>query len=149
MVAYSFKRQFMQPIRERVKPHTLRDFRRGRSRHARPGEQLQLYVGMRTSSCELIGRAVCDRFQSVSLDFSAPNPIVLTDLVEVGFSTFEAAGEPQAVRAVDSFAVSDGFEDIEAMARFWRDTHDTSIWQGCLIGWDVTTLVLADAAVAA
>jgi hypothetical protein len=32
------------------------------------------------------------------------------------------------------------------MARFWRDTHGVSEWQGLLIGWDVTTLVLPEAA---
>ena len=145
MVAYSFKREFEQPIRDRVKPHTLRAPRRGRSRHSRPGEAMQLWLGLRSRRPTPIGRATCDRFQRVSLDFSAPNPVVLHDLVEVSLGTFELCGDPQPVRAVDAFAVSDGFADIEAMGRFWRDTHGMTVWQGFLIGWDVTTLVLVPA----
>ncbi|MEJ0016825.1 MAG: ASCH domain-containing protein [Acetobacteraceae bacterium] len=45
MVAYSFKRDFAAPILAGIKRQTIRADRR---RHARPGEVLQLYTGMRT-----------------------------------------------------------------------------------------------------
>jgi hypothetical protein len=57
MVAYSFKRQFVDPIRSGTKAQTIRG-RRIRP-HAVPGDALQLYCGMRTKGCFLIARATC------------------------------------------------------------------------------------------
>jgi hypothetical protein len=45
VVAYSFRQQFRPPILAGTKRQTIRA---DRKRHARPGEQLQLYTGMRT-----------------------------------------------------------------------------------------------------
>jgi len=57
MVAYSFKAQFREPILAGTKRQTIRA---DRKRHARLGEALQLYTGMRTRQCKLIGRATCN-----------------------------------------------------------------------------------------
>ena len=51
MVAYSFQRRFAPPISTLVKRQTIRADRR---RHARPGEMLQLFTGMRTRHCAKI-----------------------------------------------------------------------------------------------
>ena len=48
MVAYSFNSRFEVAIREGWKTQTIRA---GRKRHARPGEMLQLFCGMRTAHC--------------------------------------------------------------------------------------------------
>ena len=48
MVAYSFKRRFREPILAGSKQQTIRA---DRKRHARRGEALQLYTGMRTTQC--------------------------------------------------------------------------------------------------
>lgn len=64
MVAYSFMTQFQQPILQGTKQHTLRAPRSGRARHARVGDELQLYVGLRTKACRRLGIAHCrDRRQ--------------------------------------------------------------------------------------
>lgn len=80
MVAYSFKRQFVAPIAlglgiacpngfapaagvVRPKRHTMRST--GKRRHARPGEGLQLYWGMRTKSCLKIGDAKCIKVEQI------------------------------------------------------------------------------------
>jgi hypothetical protein len=144
VVAYSFKPQFERPIQERIKPHTLRDV--GRRRHAHPGEAVQLYIGMRTRACRMIGRAQCDRLQRVSLEFGSSVPIIIWDAVRADTGIYEAVGDGRPIEAPEAFAISDGFESLDAMARFWRDTHGVSEWQGLLIGWDVTTLVLPEAA---
>lgn len=52
MVAYNFQSQFVEAIRNGSKSHTIR--RNGKRRHARPGESLQLYSGMRTKACKKI-----------------------------------------------------------------------------------------------
>lgn len=139
MVAYSFQPQFERPIVERIKPQTLRG---RRDRHARPGERIQHYLGLRTRSCRRIATATCDRLQAIALDFGAGVPILLQTVEHPAKGVFDPVGDAQRVEAVDAFAISDGFESWEAMARFWRDTHRVTAWQGYLIGWDVRTLIL-------
>lgn len=140
MVAYGFKARFAAPIIDQIKPHTLRARRK---RHARPGEQLQLYTGMRTRHCRLIGTATCDRLQAISLDFESSEPILLCDVEHPAPGVFEHPRKALvAVAAPEAFAISDGFESLEDMARFWREEHGVNGWEGILIGWDVTTLVL-------
>lgn len=133
MVAYSFQKRFEAPIRANAKRHTIRVERAGRSRHARPGERLQLYVGMRTSSCRLIATPVCDRVWPIRIDFEAGG---------YGGSTI-VIGEPGGVIAdnsgaldPDAFAVSDGFTDWDDMAAFWARHHPGVLaFSGVMIGW--------------
>jgi hypothetical protein len=56
MVAHSFQSRFAEPVLDGSKDGTIGADRR---RHARPGEQLQIYVGMRTKQCRLITRKIC------------------------------------------------------------------------------------------
>jgi hypothetical protein len=49
MVAYNFKPQFAPLVEAGTKLQTIRAERR--SRHAAPGEAIQLYTGMRTKAC--------------------------------------------------------------------------------------------------
>lgn len=51
MVAYSFHPRFVDAILGGTKRQTIRMHRR---RHARPGEEMQLYAGMRTRHCRLV-----------------------------------------------------------------------------------------------
>lgn len=123
MVAYSFQKRFEAPIRANAKRHTIRAERAGRSRHARPGELLQLYVGMRTSSCRLIATPICDRVWPIQIDLQ-------------GEIVFGIDGEVSRVRDFDAFAVSDGFADWADMAAFWAKHHPGVLaFSGVLIGW--------------
>ena len=67
MVAYSFQKRFVDHVQAGLEPgpwcpgmkrHTLRAPRVGRVAHARPEQPVQLYTGMRTRHCRLLGRAV-------------------------------------------------------------------------------------------
>ena len=121
MVAYSFKQQFVAPILSGAKRQTIRA---DRKRHAREGELLQLYTGMRTRQCRLIGRAVCDGIVPIRLQ--------LRDLPLVwrGDETLHTKED------LDTFARSDGFADWPAMRAFWRDNHpDAPVFSGILIVW--------------
>ena len=134
MVAYSFQRQFAPPIRTGRKSHTIRA---PRKRHARPGEQLQLYTGMRTKQCQLIGRATCESVKPIRLTF-ARKPI--KDMVDI-------EGErPICLSGLDEFAYSDGFDNWAALRSFWLRTHGAvHKFDGVIIRWkdftpnDVTT----------
>jgi len=139
MVAYSFQPRFVEPIREGRKTHTLRD---GRKRHARIGETVQLYQGMRTRECQKIGEGICDRIVSVRLTF-APRPMVqFWPVCELRPGAYARVSEIDPKRRpADEFARSDGFEDFDDLARFWMHDRTSSLrfgdpeWDGFLIGW--------------
>lgn len=127
MVAYSFKKRFGPPILAGTKAQTIRA---DRKRHARQGEELQLYTGMRTRHCTLLGRPPCLSVMPVRLCFSERSA---TELFEVG-------GEHLSPTAMDAFARADGFADVEDMARFWWAEHppeqgDRIAFEGVLIRW--------------
>src|ERR1700677_2202241 len=97
MVAYSFKQQFVEPIRAGLKRQTVRPHRK---RHARPGEELQLYSGMRTPSCFLIGRALCVRVREITLE-------VYGNSLNIFIEGKLLPGE----KKTNEFARADGFAD--------------------------------------
>jgi hypothetical protein len=134
MVAYSFKKQFGPPILAGTKAQTIRA---DRKRHARPGEELQLYTGMRTKHCKLVARARCLDVTPIQMRFG------LTWCVGIWLD-----GRPMASALFDVFARADGFADMEAMRRFWWAEHppeDINVldFKGVLIRW--TPLAPADA----
>lgn len=156
MVAYSFRPRFVAPIRVGLglppisanatalvpapKRQTIRAHRRGRGRHVRPGEQIQLYTGMRTKYCVLIGRGRCKDVRDIIITFGE-HPCVA-----VG-----GTGEPERRRkyqpyacyqggGLDDFARRDGFASWNDMAEFWRAEHgDLDVFTGVLIEWEPLT----------
>lgn len=132
MVAYSFKAQFAAPILAGTKQQTIRA---NRKRHARPGETLQLYTGMRTKHCRLIGRAVCQETQNVRLSFI--NGYVMLGSVGSGSALCRELLRTRA--DCDAFARRDGFEDWKSLAEFWEANHPgTRFFDGVLIFWGDT-----------
>jgi uncharacterized protein YqfB (UPF0267 family) len=122
MVAYSFKARFAGPIVIGRKQQTIRAERK---RHARPGEQLQLYKAMRTRQCSLIGRATCLMVVPVRLDFLAN--FITIEGTHICFRT---------AKEIDNFAHLDGFANWDDMAAFWKAEHaDLPVFSGILIGW--------------
>jgi uncharacterized protein YqfB (UPF0267 family) len=122
MVAYSFKQQFAAPILAGTKRQTIRA---DRKRHARPGEELQLYTGMRTRQCALIARVTCASVTPIRIRFPPDSMIEFDD---------------QTLRpgaGIDAFARLDGFPDWHAMKQFWWANHPTSlrVFTGMLIRW--------------
>ena len=123
MVAYSFKQQFRPPILAGTKRQTIRA---DRKRHARVGEQLQLYTGMRTRQCLIIGRAVCLDTSPVRID---------VDSGQIDAETIPW-GTTRSPIKMDAFAREDGFADWSEMREFWRREHpDTPVFSGVLIRW--------------
>lgn len=109
MVAYSFNRMFIQPLITKRKIGTIRA---DRKRHARVGEEVQLYHGMRTKSCTLIGRADCQAVYPIWLNFAA-------DQVHVADSEL-GSGHVRQIENIDAFAQGDGFNDWPHMRTFWE-----------------------------
>ncbi|MBN2631573.1 MAG: hypothetical protein JXR75_13665 [Rhodobacteraceae bacterium] len=122
MVAYSFQKRFAPQIVAGSKRQTIRAPRR---RHARPGEALQLYVGMRTTTCcKIIPDPLCAKVEPITILFDAEGKI---DEIEI---------DRLPIDDVDGFAVEDGFESLSAMAGFWVMHHGLMRqFRGVLISW--------------
>ncbi len=137
MVAYSFKRRFIDPIRAGLgmsvetfdcsaKRQTIRAV--GKRRHARADETLQLYHGMRSRDCFRIGEAHCRRVREIRI-FIGARRIIIGD-------------QPAIVSnaGLDQFAIDDGFADWADMQQFWRDEHGDMTrlgpFVGMLIEWE-------------
>lgn len=129
MVAYSFKARFGPLIASRAKTQTVRS---DRKRHARAGETLQLFTGMRTRQCRLIGTATCQAVSPVRFDF---NP---------GSESLELYGvQTRAPADLDAFARRDGFADWAELKAFWAAEHPgLSVFSGWLIEWLASDLVV-------
>ena len=125
MVAYSFQRRFVEPILAGTKRQTIRADRR---RHARPGEALQLYVGMRTRQCrKIIPDPVCTFIMPISLTFGC----------SVGVEGAISPGFGLPASDLDAFAVRDGFESWPDLKAFWAEHHPgVERFEGVLIRWE-------------
>jgi hypothetical protein len=130
VVAYNFQKRFAEPILAGTKGGTIRaerkisrhGLRQEVGGHARPGEELQLYTGMRTKHCRLIARKTCLAVQAIKLDF-------LRDQIWIGEEVYLTE---EMLEAVARF---DGFFSFPVMAQFWRDTHGDPAFQGWHIRW--------------
>lgn len=125
MAAYSFQRQFIEPIELGTKVQTIRAV--GKRRHAKVGGPLQLYFGMRTAHCrKIIPDPVCSRFDRVRLNLGLRTVVIGPD----GGPLLTSAGD------LDRFAVLDGFENWPALDDFWGRFHpDDRFFDGVMPGW--------------
>lgn len=148
MVAYSYKKRFAVPVAlglgldlnpeelpwlkglpiaagEAIKPKR-QTVRADRKRHARPGEELQHYCGMRTKGCFLIGRARCVSVKPIFMRIYDDADL----LIEIEQKTLTEA-------EAEIFAAADGFGSIEDMWLFWRKEHVGVVdFTGVVIGWE-------------
>ena len=126
MVAYSFKARFAAPILAGTKAQTIRAERAGRSRHARPGEQLHLFTGMRTKACRRLATPTCIAVTPIRMVFSGPKACELIAIDGIHLVPSSMA----------RFARADGFETIADMAAFWAAEHPgIEEFRGVLIRW--------------
>lgn len=125
MVAYNFQRRFEPGIRAGLKRRTIRAPRAGRARHARPGDELQLFTGLRTRDCRLIGRATCTGVSTVLILPTSTGVLVYVD--------------EQPTPDLEAFARADGFASATDFQVFWRETHglcrDSRPFEGTIIMW--------------
>lgn len=126
LVAYSFKPRFVAPILAGTKRQTIRAERTGRSRHARPGEEVQIYTGMRTARCKLIGKATCREVWEIAIHI--PEGMIKLG-PGAGLRILHTRSE------MDLFAQHDGFSGWSAMREFWWETHKVDEFRGVVISW--------------
>jgi len=138
MVAYSFKERFIKPIEVGLssvrlsfdpepKTQTIRGI--GKKRHARPGENVQLYYAQRTKQCRLLGVARCLAAPGIRI-------FVKQERVEIEAIPHMAENARTLTMAatLDRFAISDGFGDWADMRQFWIDEHSELVRLGPFVG---------------
>jgi hypothetical protein len=124
MVAYNFQPRFERPILSGTKKQTIRQLRSPPSRHARPGEELQLYVAQRSKHARLLCHPHCLRLCRVTLDLN------------VGVHLPAELETISDDAALDAFAVADGFDDWRDLQGFWRVNHPgVHVFSGVLVEW--------------
>lgn len=128
---YGFKARFREPILAGTKTGTIRAPRAGRSRHARPGDALQLKSGPRFRPV-VFADTTCTELLAIHLLYmGSSQPQVIFGLP--GSDEGTTCHHDRA--KLDPFAVSDGFVDWEDLCRFWWDTHKTRSFSGSWIRW--------------
>lgn len=100
MVAYSFAREFCDRVASGAKTQTVRT---DRKRHARPGEPVQLYFGMRTRSCRKLVEPdpICAAVRPIS--------IVLDGRLRELIASIAIDGRDLDASEIEAFARADGF----------------------------------------
>ena len=124
MVAYNFKRRFVEPILRGWKQQTIRA--RGRRIHAKEGSELQLYTGQRTPNCTLIAKATCTRVDEAMIAVDAD-----------GIGAIALNGIHLSTDEMERFARQDGFLNLDDMAGFWRAEHGEGNFIGLVIQWEL------------
>ncbi|ESY42065.1 hypothetical protein X747_14960 [Mesorhizobium sp. LNJC384A00] len=140
MVAYSFKPMFGPQVSGLIKRQTVRA---DRKRHARPGEPVQLYQGMRTIHCRKLVDAdpVCSNVRSIE--------IAVSDLMPMPIISIAIEGIPLHREEIELFCRADGFAPScvsafglwgetarENMGLFWLQHHGVGRFEGKLIEWE-------------
>lgn len=127
MVAYSFKTAFVDRIYSGSKRQTVR--RKGAKRHARPGEPVQLYQGLRTRHArKIIPDPLCIGVDDILImvDGEAED--------RIGFIEINGRRLDQKERA--EFAWDDGFLNLAHFGRFWWMTHGAGLFDGVVVRWE-------------
>ncbi len=148
MVAYSFKERFIAPIgvglypMQRIEGPPIKPKRQtirntiGPSgkprRHAKPGEEVQLYYAQRNPKlCRKLGDGICTETVPVEMKVGAKR----------GDMAIRINGTLMVRGAAEVFARDDGFANLADMWDFWRAEHAKEhgnrafTFTGTLIRW--------------
>ncbi|MBL1176886.1 hypothetical protein [Pantanalinema sp. GBBB05] len=119
MVAYNFKACFAPLVESRQKRQTIRA--EGKRKHAKPGDALQLYTGMRTK--------VCRKLLNPDPECASTHEIEIRDRLEMRID-----GIPQTLSEQRQVALDDGFDSLKAFHDFFESVHGLP-FKGKLIRW--------------
>lgn len=108
-------------------------------RLGRKGDELQLYCGMRTKECFLIGRARCVEARDIVLTFE-PKGCVAIGGHDMPRGKRQRMTIHQGVDGLDEFARADGFDSWTSLVFFFKKEHgDAKLFIGVLIEWEPMT----------
>lgn len=127
MPLLGFRPRFGPAILDGVKRQTIRAPRKDARPHAREGDTLHLYTGLRTKNARKLGTATCLGVDEVYMNFQRNAVTVTTDLGVRPILSFDA---------LDDFAKADGLEDWADMKATFAALHGDGVeFRGALIRW--------------
>jgi hypothetical protein len=128
MVAYNFQSRFAPEVETGRKRQTFRAI--GKRRHARPGEVLQLYTGMRTKGCRKLMKTdpECQEVVHVRLYLKGRRAKPTLAVMQEGVFMDMPRGH------IQSFALADGFESVAGLFDFFETTHGLP-FEGVVVKW--------------
>lgn len=127
MPALNFKAQFADDVEHGVKRQTVRAPRKDGRAHAKVGDTLKLYTGMRTKQCRLLGEATVTRIATILIE---PTSMKLNG--RQVYSSLSSRDDPPTD---NEFAEADGFDSFMHMASWFDDIHGLP-FKGVVIYWD-------------
>lgn len=122
MVAYSFQPRFVPALRSGEKGQTIRA--KGKKRHARVGDLVQVYTGMRTKHCQRL-------FESPCIE-ATPIQIYRKDMGELEKLEIVVGDRLLSFEEMTVLALADGFETLAAFIAFFEPAMP---FDGVLIKW--------------
>lgn len=131
MPAYSFQKQFVEPVETGAKTHTIRGKRKNRPK---PGQTFYGYYAMRTKQCRKLLQSVITRVQDIKIEVASLYPDYIDgDHVILTNPRITIDGEELAEDEMETLARRDGFSDLRAMMMFWP--KDVLPFTGDIIHW--------------
>jgi hypothetical protein len=118
----SFKKQFIEPINNGLKVHTIRE---DKHRRFEPGREIQFGANVRTKSYFQFYSATCESIQRIIIWPATRRVFVLND-----------GGHELDEHDINRLAENDGFATVED---FWK-WFNGPVFIGFIIGWDKATI---------
>ena len=127
MPALNFKTQFADDVAFGIKRQTVRAHRKDGRAHAKIGDTIKLYTGMRTKACRLLATSTVYRVASVRIE--------AVEMFINGHRLPMTIHDRDCEQTDNEFAVADGFKGFTEMADWFRDTHGLP-FEGVVIYWE-------------
>lgn len=131
MTAYNFQKQFAPSVESGKKCQTVRG---NRKRHARPGEPVQLYTGMRTRACRKLvdPDPICTSVEPIWM--------MISDREGGRIEAIEIGGKVLIDSEIKDFCIADGFAGWNLSARnamgcWFVANHGVGQFEGVVIKW--------------
>ncbi len=129
MPALNFKKEFAEKVADGSKTQTIRKPRKDGRPHAKAGDKIRLYTGLRTKQRRLLCEARVTSVRPVMLD--------RTSMTLGGHEMRQGNGnqyfDPETFDG--DFAIADGFGEYMEMAAWFDDTHGLP-FEGVVIQWE-------------
>lgn len=126
MPAFNFKAQFAKDVEDGRKRQTVRADRKDGRPHAKRGDKIKLYTGMRTKGCRLLGEATVVEVAKVRIE--------PTCMYVNGRLLPSSIYSRDCEQTDNEFAEADGFKSFMDMASWFDDAHGLP-FEGTVIRW--------------
>ena len=127
MVAYNFQKQFADDVESGKKTQTIR--KHGKKSPPSVGCRIQLYTGMRTKNCRLLGTPVCTSVEVIEIRSHFKHVLIGTPSGDTYQFNRLTDG------TIEKLAKDDGFSSVEAFFEYFK-TARGDYFNGILIRWE-------------